>query len=444
MGPIRLVGHSRPRVGSLGSNSNVASTTATATAAAANNNGSINIKSNGSIIQMVRQRQRGMRRVGMPNTHLLDDRQFYSQLPMDGVVSCDIASDSHFRSFSPDGSLLLAFAPDLITLRAYEVISIAPNIASPATTIRQTSLATSTTDADATAFWKFFRFKYEVVVPRHHPSGELLCREFMLFPSNDRFVVLASTRASTVSVQQARRFPCSLDFIGQRCDVWFYTVEIETGQVMDMHSFCADNIRLQYHAGVSISGNRLAVRQRGPCIRCRNAATSAAATAAGDDEANVTEAHDDVSSANDETSSDSDSDSGNVPSLLLTKRRRLDTSSDNPPSSSVTASSNRALTRRPNIDFSSHNNRSQTQHPQPQQQQQQQQQQPVRPIESSSQLSGLKQRILSFLYRQATDDKSPKERQIALQEFYANYSRIDAMVLTRAQLTDDGNSLLLR
>ncbi|CAG8513204.1 6469_t:CDS:2 [Acaulospora colombiana] len=72
-------------------------------------------------------------------------------------------------------------------------------------------------------------------------------------------MILASSSTSNCSAEEARLYPCSLNCIPNFDDITFYLVEIATGKVCDSRTYKNEYIHLSYHSGVSLAGNLFSI-----------------------------------------------------------------------------------------------------------------------------------------------------------------------------------------
>ncbi|CAO3672634.1 unnamed protein product [Umbelopsis ramanniana] len=106
-------------------------------------------------------------------------------------------------------------------------------------------------------FSRYFQFLYHSEIiqePRHS-----LCKEFCLVSTDHQYMILASSAPSRCTSAESRQYLCSLNSISTLMDTIFYSVDIQTGQVVDTLCFQNDYILLPQHAGVSLFRNLFAV-----------------------------------------------------------------------------------------------------------------------------------------------------------------------------------------
>ncbi|RUS17166.1 De-etiolated protein 1 Det1-domain-containing protein [Endogone sp. FLAS-F59071] len=216
-----------------------------------------------------------------PNTNFLTARQLYAHItPNLTIHNVDVPNNCVMRRFTPDGEYLIAFSRSQCAVQVYDfhgpacverpasasvsASASASSLASaPATAaddddrIKDTAAEEELTDKNGDTFARFFSIKYERTIA--HGPGEQLCKEFCIVTSNKKYMILASCAPSTTTGEEVRRYPCSLTCIPALDDFTFYTVHIDTGKVADKRTFKADHISLSHHIGVSLYGSLFAV-----------------------------------------------------------------------------------------------------------------------------------------------------------------------------------------
>ncbi|CAG8539141.1 8929_t:CDS:10 [Acaulospora morrowiae] len=167
------------------------------------------------------------------NTNLFNRRKFYTYFyPNETIFNVNVPN-SYFKRFTPDGNYMIGFSRDqnFVQLFYFEY------------TYLETSL-------DANAL-------YEQRITSS--QSETLCKEFCLITSNQKYMILASSSPSNCSVEEARLYPCSLNCIPNFDDITFYLVELATGKTCDTRTYKNECIHLLYHSGVSLMGNLFSI-----------------------------------------------------------------------------------------------------------------------------------------------------------------------------------------
>ncbi|KAG0243168.1 acid phosphatase det1 [Actinomortierella wolfii] len=109
---------------------------------------------------------------------------------------------------------------------------------------------------DTLGFKDYFELRHETHVAR---ESEMLSKDFCLVTDNGRFIIVAATAPCTTSSTDARPYPCSLNCIPHLDLVVLYVIELKTGKVVDRREFKSEYVSIALHAGVSLYGSLLAV-----------------------------------------------------------------------------------------------------------------------------------------------------------------------------------------
>ncbi|TPX72402.1 hypothetical protein SpCBS45565_g00512 [Spizellomyces sp. 'palustris'] len=99
-----------------------------------------------------------------------------------------------------------------------------------------------------------FDLRYETVLTGGH---ELLCKDFLLFTADHRYMIVVSAVPS--GFPRPLHNPSSLKNIFLLDDITFWVLDIEKGQVTDKRVFMHDYIFLSNHAGVHLYDNMLGI-----------------------------------------------------------------------------------------------------------------------------------------------------------------------------------------
>ncbi|KAJ3120598.1 acid phosphatase det1 [Nowakowskiella sp. JEL0407] len=139
------------------------------------------------------------------------------------------------RKFTPDGQYLICFTKQHHAVQLFRYHGPAP--IHPETPGLQLN------------FSSFFTPMYEVTITSGYAQ---LSKDFCLFSVNKKFMILASACSSTDQMNESRRYPNSLRCITHVDDVTFWVIEIATGIICDQRTFKNDYIYLTNHAGVHL------------------------------------------------------------------------------------------------------------------------------------------------------------------------------------------------
>ncbi|KAI8926323.1 De-etiolated protein 1 Det1-domain-containing protein [Entophlyctis helioformis] len=122
----------------------------------------------------------------------------------------------------------------------------------------QPSSSTTAGQAPDLSFDDVFKLKYERPITSGH---EILCKDFCLFTSNKRHMILASVESASAASapSQGRRFPTSLDCISKLDHITFWVVDVESGDVLDKKRYKNEYMYLTNHAGVHLYEDLLSI-----------------------------------------------------------------------------------------------------------------------------------------------------------------------------------------
>lgn len=121
-----------------------------------------------------------------------------------------------------------------------------------------------TTDEDTVDSQVLFsRFLSPVYEKTLTTGNEVLCRDFCMFTKNPNRMILASAVTSSLagaeSSSPSRSFPHSLDWIGSLDDLTFWVLDIATGKVLGKKIYLNDYVYLTNHSGVHMFDDYLAI-----------------------------------------------------------------------------------------------------------------------------------------------------------------------------------------
>ncbi|KAG2177701.1 hypothetical protein INT44_008215 [Umbelopsis vinacea] len=190
------------------------------------------------LFHTLRQREIGGKGRGVQSATILT-RQLYSAItPNETLYKVELPGGFLPRRFTPDGK---ARKP----------------LTEPPSEINTSSQDDWQLKLEDDNFSRYFQFLYHseiVQEPRHS-----LCKEFCLVSSDHQYMILASSAPSRSAPGESRQYLCSLNSISALMDTIFYSVDMQTGQVVDTLCFQNDYILLPQHAGVSLFQNIFAV-----------------------------------------------------------------------------------------------------------------------------------------------------------------------------------------
>ncbi|KAH8552665.1 De-etiolated protein 1 Det1-domain-containing protein [Umbelopsis sp. PMI_123] len=210
------------------------------------------------LFHTLRQREIGGKGRGVQSATILT-RQLYSVItPNETLYKVELPDGFVPRRFTPDGKLLVGYNRQGDGIRVYSLRYPAKPLSELPSeiTTNDTEHERQTKLEDAT-FSRYFKFLYdsEIIQEQRHS----LCKDFCLVTYDHQYLILASSAHSRCTPEESRQFLCSLNSISTLMDTIFYSVDIQTGQVIDTLCFLNDYILLPQHAGVSLLQNLFAV-----------------------------------------------------------------------------------------------------------------------------------------------------------------------------------------
>ncbi|KAI8146836.1 De-etiolated protein 1 Det1-domain-containing protein [Fennellomyces sp. T-0311] len=186
-------------------------------------------------------REQGLRR----SRRSISVRHIYTHLtPNHTLYNVAIPFEcQHIRRFTSDGQYLITFTPCHKGIQLYSFMNAV-----------YTPAAESETSAHRD-FNHFFKLKYLSMLPV--PTGHELSVDFCLITKDQKYMILSSMGLwDGVSCPAA---PVVLDITVPLSDFAFYTVDIETGELVDKHLFHGDYIQIADHTGVSLYEDKFSV-----------------------------------------------------------------------------------------------------------------------------------------------------------------------------------------
>ncbi|KAJ3406631.1 acid phosphatase det1, partial [Chytridiales sp. JEL 0842] len=216
----------------------------------------------GGFLKWLREResQQGLR----PNAHYYTNRQAYQHVVPDKTLYGVELPFVVLKKFSPDGQYLICFSKHYHSLTVYHYNGAqAYGNLHAAYVADQESMETEEDDNPSSAqsenaFDTFFTLNYEMPIT----SGtEILCKDFCLFTTDQRYLILASAvpAEDPLSAQEARLNPGSLDCFKSLDNVTFWVIKVSTGEICDSVTFKNDYIVLANLSGVQLHGDILAI-----------------------------------------------------------------------------------------------------------------------------------------------------------------------------------------
>ncbi|KAI8808507.1 De-etiolated protein 1 Det1-domain-containing protein [Cladochytrium replicatum] len=189
-----------------------------------------------NIVTYLRQRESVQRK---PNTSIILARRNYEHLFPTSTIY-DLVAPTDFRKFTPDGKLLISFSQNQHAIQAYRFNGPGVDPSWNRTNI----------------FQCMFSLMYETILAG---GTAQLSRDFCLFTSDKKYVILASACPTSSPPTAAARYPHSLNGIPNLDDICLWVVEINTGVICDNYALQSDYVFLTNHAGVHLYKNFLGI-----------------------------------------------------------------------------------------------------------------------------------------------------------------------------------------
>lgn len=185
-----------------------------------------------------------------PNTHLHSSRKLYENVCPDSTVSDVVCPPILMRKFTSDGKYLISFSLSLQNLVLYQFVGHeACTMGDPDQMMDESSPASSFSNK----FDNYFTRMYESPLA---VAPEVLCKDFCLMANKQQFIVLASS--TPTALRDSSGVPASSPEFRNE-NYTFYLVRLEDGKELDRITFTHDFIFLQHHAGVSLYEDMFAV-----------------------------------------------------------------------------------------------------------------------------------------------------------------------------------------
>ncbi|KAJ3397366.1 phosphatidylinositol-4- kinase [Lobulomyces angularis] len=172
-----------------------------------------------------------------PNTHYLRDRDLYAHIyPNHTHFNIISPANCLIRKFTPDGKFLVCFSERYHGIQLYAFKGLKTSVDSHPSEVWQTT---------------FDHFCSTTITF----GNEQLCKDFCLFTNDNKYIILASAVQAVEAVRRRNSLLCidSLD------DVSFHILEISSGKIIDKKTFNNDYIYLTNHAGVHLFNDILAI-----------------------------------------------------------------------------------------------------------------------------------------------------------------------------------------
>ncbi|KAJ3309292.1 hypothetical protein HDU76_003659, partial [Blyttiomyces sp. JEL0837] len=215
---------------------------------------------------------------GRPGSAAVRRRQVHTFIHPNKTLHNVLAPPNAFRKFSPDGKvcvnspligyqylihdekLLITFARNQHAIQIFRFngsTSYASSGLSEQASQSQSSNPLFQFDHSHSSqiFDSFFTLCLDLTLTS---GSEVLCRDFCLFTDDGRHMILASALPSSGQVS-AQKYPHSLNVFKTLDDITFWLINLETGMVSDKLAFPTDYIILNQHGGVQLYDDILAI-----------------------------------------------------------------------------------------------------------------------------------------------------------------------------------------
>ncbi|GAV69101.1 Det1 domain-containing protein [Cephalotus follicularis] len=181
-----------------------------------------------------------------PGTSVHCARRFYENL----VPSCTIyeveCPDHSFRKFTDDGQYLISFSRNHQELIVYRPTWLSYSC-------KKEDCNTHVLPSKARKFESFFTQIYCVSLAS---SNELICKDFFLYMESNQFGLFAT---STSQIQDAPATGGAIQGVPSIEKITFHLLRLEDGVILDEKVFCNDFVNLAHNMGVFLYDDLLAI-----------------------------------------------------------------------------------------------------------------------------------------------------------------------------------------
>ncbi|CAO3611166.1 unnamed protein product [Cunninghamella echinulata] len=195
-----------------------------------------------SLYDQLKQRQIGIHN---KKSAIAAARSAYKHItPNHTIYKVQTPNDIIILRFTPDGKYLICFSNMLDELLLYNL----------KTCVYPWQ---DNNDLMGNCFDHFFHLKYRQ--PINIPEGHFLCKDFYLITNNIKYIILASSKVVYAPLNRRSLYPTSLDDIKILNDYTFYSIDLETGQLISQFTLSSDFLHLNHHACVSLYEQMFAI-----------------------------------------------------------------------------------------------------------------------------------------------------------------------------------------
>ncbi|GJJ75964.1 de-etiolated-1 [Entomortierella parvispora] len=192
-----------------------------------------------SLLRSLRARELGANRRKCP---AIASRLLYRSIHPNSTVHAVDCQFSNLKRFTPCGQYLIGMSKNQRSIHIYR--------------FKGSGGPPDERSRDQLQFKDFFDLQHETMVLR---DSEQLSKDFCLVTANGRFIIVAAVSPMTGSSSDGRSYPCSLNCIPNLDTVVFYVLELTTGKIIDRREFKNEYITIAHHSGVSLYDNLFAV-----------------------------------------------------------------------------------------------------------------------------------------------------------------------------------------
>ncbi|KAF9407098.1 acid phosphatase det1 [Podila epigama] len=192
-----------------------------------------------TLLNRLRTRELGLHRNRSP---VIESRRMYQSIYPNTTLHGVDSQFSNLKRFTPCGQYLIGMSKNQRSVHIYRFKgSSGPSVPRP---------------ANCLGFKDFFELLHETVVLK---ETEDLSKDFCLVTANGLHIIVAAVTPSTGGPSDGRLYPCSLSGISSLDTVVFYVIELASGKIVDKREFKNEHIAISYHTGVSLYESLFAV-----------------------------------------------------------------------------------------------------------------------------------------------------------------------------------------
>lgn len=185
-------------------------------------------------------------RTPSPGTTVHRARRFYENI-VPGSTIYDVECPDHsFRKFTEDGKYLISFSRNHQDLIVYRPTWLSFSC-------KQEDCDTQDLPLKAKKFESFFTQMYSVPLAS---ASELICKDFFLYTETNQFGLFAT---STAQIYDAPATGGAIQGVPSIEKITFHLLRLEDGVVLDERVFCNDYINLAHSMGVFLFDDLLAI-----------------------------------------------------------------------------------------------------------------------------------------------------------------------------------------